>query len=176
VTEEQAVANAVRGPHRNIYSYICDRCGDVAFSLWDKSSYCSRKCAAITRQAAKRIPGVIKSDSGYSMAYAPGHPRADSSGRVLEHLVVMERVLGRSLAPRENVHHKNGVRDDNRPENLELWAKPQCPGQRVEDLLSWVADNYEAEVRAKLAVKDAVRAIIERVTAIRNDGAENNGI
>lgn len=63
-------------------------------------------------------------------------------GRLL-HRAVLERELGRILGPRENVHHKNGVRNDNRPENLELWAKPQPPGQRVEDLQEWVAATYE---------------------------------
>ena len=65
------------------------------------------------------------------------HPRAGKNGYVFEHVVVMEAILGRPLWPEENVHHRNGVRDDNRPENLELWVRPQPPGIRVEDAIAW---------------------------------------
>lgn len=66
------------------------------------------------------------------------------------HRIVMEQMLGRSLRAFEHVHHKNGIRSDNRPENLELWAKFQPYGQRVTDLVQFVLDHYPDEVRSAL--------------------------
>lgn len=57
----------------------------------------------------------------------------------------MEEELGRYLLPDESVHHLNGVRDDNRPENLELWVRPQPSGIRARDAVDWareILDRY----------------------------------
>ena len=74
------------------------------------------------------------------MLYRPDHPNAKSDGRVAEHTVVMAEKIGRPLRPGENVHHKNGHRADNRPENLELWRKTQPSGQRVVDLIAFAKE------------------------------------
>lgn len=71
---------------------------------------------------------------GYVLLFMPGDPRADSKGYVPEHRVVWEEANGRSLQPNEHVHHINGIRDDNRPENLVAltkWAHAKLHGPEV---------------------------------------------
>ena len=59
---------------------------------------------------------------------------------MLEHIAVMEVKLGRRLRQGENVHHVNGVKHDNRPENLELWVTKQPLGQRPADLVAYAKE------------------------------------
>lgn len=71
--------------------------------------------------------------------------RIDGRDRLM-HRHVMEQYIGRPLLKSESVHHRNGVRSDNRIENLELWTTHQPMGQRAEELLSWakeIIQQYE---------------------------------
>jgi hypothetical protein len=65
-----------------------------------------------------------------------------------EHQVVMEEIQGRTLLPEERVHHRNGIRDDNGPENLELWLvlKKDPAGQRITDLIDFIVRHYPEDV------------------------------
>jgi len=78
-----------------------------------------------TRQPGK-VPEPEKrkkltNHSGYILVYKPGYPGTEKTkGYILEHRWVMEQYLGRRLDSWEHLHHKNGVKTDNRLENLEV--------------------------------------------------------
>lgn len=67
-----------------------------------------------------KVEGKKIVKGGYLKIRVPDHPRADHRGMVLEHIVVAEQTIGRPLYKNEQVHHINGIRTDNRPENLEV--------------------------------------------------------
>lgn len=123
----------------------CLTCGEPAASGNRSNDYCPEHY--IKHVAALVVTGEVRGALNPRNGY-----RYVSIFKTLyaEHRLIMESVLGRPLDRCESVHHKNGVRDDNRPENLELWVKPQPAGQRVSELVAWVIGHYPDEVRAQL--------------------------
>jgi len=125
----------------------CDRAAKTLgwcrmhYSRWKRTGDAVGKWGAQPR----RSQGYITTD-GYRMS-----PERRGGRPVLEHRLVMERMIGRSLYRHEEPHHKNGIRDDNSPGNLELWVKWRQPnGQRLSDLLEFIARYYPDEMRALL--------------------------
>jgi len=91
---------------------------------------------------ADRGAGSVDPKSGYRYLTVNGR-------RIAEHRYVLEQLLGRPLEPWETPHHRNGQRADNRPENLELWVKPQPAGQRLEDLITFIVEHYPGELESR---------------------------
>lgn len=140
-------------PDHSIRRQVCtvDGCDE----LWAARGYCRKHyrrwevhgdpTMVIT---PKRSEAWKRDANGYVSRYWPEHPNANGSKRVTQHVAVMAEHLGRPIRKGETVHHKNGVRYDNRIENLELWSRSHTPGQRVADLIVWAREllaEYEAE-------------------------------
>lgn len=107
----------------------CLNCGaSIQTQQGRPQKYCSRRCHALARggKAVASDVGEVRYRRGYRWV------RTEAGWRA-EHRVIMEQLLDRPLSADENVHHINGVRDDNRPENLELWLTRQPVGIRVRD-------------------------------------------
>lgn len=128
-----------RGPHI-AWACQCD-CGNtkeiVGHSL---RSGASQSCGCNIAVAAKRRNGLnwrgFHSYKGGRHRHKDGYVWFAPAG-MMEHRHVMQEHLGRPLRNSETIHHKNGVRDDNRLENLELKDSHHGEGQNISDLVAW---------------------------------------
>ncbi len=117
----------------------CERCGGALPEPYSQTKrFCSLACRWLPLGTTRTTM------HGYLVVRVPkGTPGADDKGWIFQHRWVMANSLGRPLLRSERVHHINGKRDDNRPENLELWTDPHknhprgvratdyhCPGCR----------------------------------------------
>jgi len=132
----------LRGPHGQKY----ERCTFPGCSRKHHSNgWCQSHQSQLDRSQELRpiIPKQARpfrhyTKQGYVLVRAPaGHPNAQHNGAILEHVLVMTQMLGRPLAKGETVHHRNNIKWDNRPQNLELWHVHQPCGASVADTVAW---------------------------------------
>lgn len=120
-----ACAHAARGD-RPKQTYTCARCGKqferyVSTVRNPQHVYCSGACKAAGRVYKRGAEHPSYKPDGWRYTNSLGYVIVGGrENRVLEHRLVMERMLGRPLTRHETVHHINGIRSDNRPENLQL--------------------------------------------------------
>ena len=111
----------------------------------------------------KRVAGDGHINHGYRVVPVPRELRPLTSGRrtEFEHRLVMAQMLGRALTSHESVHHRDGDRLNNRPENLELWSRFQPSGQRVADKVAFAVALLEAYCPEMLQAQLPLLPIVE---------------
>lgn len=110
-------------------------CGLVKKHNFKRRSHSMSRCLKESKFISKQ---------GYVLINTANRPEhiynQNKSSVMFEHRLVMAKHLGRPLKKHENVHHINGIRHDNRIENLELWSSSQVSGQRVVDKIKWAKE------------------------------------
>lgn len=140
--------NQLKRSDRNV---VCQTCETIFERPHGKMQlFCSRSCAQTNRVRN----GEFVREEGFKYTSAAGYITVKHQGAwVQQHRLVVEEKIGRKLLPSERVHHINGIRDDNRPENLELWlvkgnSKKDPAGQRQSDLKEQFLALFDESERA----------------------------
>ena len=128
----------------------------------------------------KHLPsgGRTTDPDGYVLLKANGHPHANSNGYVREHRLVMDQELGRYLRPEEVVHHINGIKNDNRPENLQPYESNSAHKQ--DDMLgnSWAKGDFSNPKRSVRTLRSPAQILIaiRRLAATLNRPVQRNDL
>ena len=121
---------------RKLNPIPCKQCRENFTPDNAKRIFCSRSCSSAAHKGKRSVVGKPA--------------RYKKTNGKLEHRTVMEGVIGRALVRGETVHHKNGLKQDNRPDNLELWFTPQPGGQRIPDLIDYLVTHHAKAVQDRL--------------------------
>ncbi len=115
--------DCVARSQRKITHVSCEECGELFVRERRVNRFCSRACAAKFTGRAKRVDS-IRTFHGYVHLYRPGHPTSTKAGYTMEHRMIAYDVLG-GIEADDVVHHINGVRHDNRLNNLVVMSKAE---------------------------------------------------
>ncbi len=125
--------------HSNNKKYCCRTCGDLVSSRISRGIDLNRPFRikkGFTTEAGNK--GHLK--RGYIIVYKPDCPISHKDGFILEHRYVAWLNYGSRVTKKSTIHHKNGIKTDNRIENLEIREGPHGSGQSVSDLIVWAVE------------------------------------
>lgn len=137
------------------HNLICAQCGKPFTHTDRRQKCCTYECSVARRAGtnhyrwSNRAPRI--NFYGYRFVYAPDHRSAGSDGYAREHTIVAERMIGRSLTADEVVHHVNGVKHDNRPENLQVLTRSEHSSLHQANAPTWYTDEELLDALRELA-------------------------